>query len=52
MITQDELCVIASWDDLGLGKEEVDGYVEKLLSIVVKITEPGNWDVSATLASG
>jgi len=45
MSSTSELCVIASWDDSGLDKSEVDGYIDKLMGIVERITAPENWDL-------
>ena len=50
MLNTNELCVIASWDDLGLSPEAASSYVEKLLDIVERISKPENWDVPALLA--
>ena len=42
MLSAEELCVLASWDDAQLSLEEVEGYVDNLNKIIQWITQPEN----------
>ncbi|CZR69382.1 related to long-chain-fatty-acid-CoA ligase [Phialocephala subalpina] len=43
MLSADELCVLATWDDAQLSLAEAEGHVESLNKIIQWITTPENW---------
>ena len=43
MLSAEELCVLATWDDAQLNLEEVEGHVESLTKIIQWITQPKSW---------
>lgn len=43
MLSAEELCVLASWDDAQLSLVEVEAHVDSLNKIVQWITQPENW---------
>jgi hypothetical protein len=44
MLSADELCVLAAWDDAQLSQEETEGHVASLNNIIQWMTRPENWD--------
>jgi hypothetical protein len=43
MTSPDELCVLVSWDDAQLSKEETEGHIASLNRIIQWMIEPESW---------
>jgi hypothetical protein len=43
MLSTEELCVLATWDDAQLSLEEVEGHIDSLTKIIQWITQPDSW---------
>ena len=46
MLSSEDLCVAATYDEMQLSAQEVDSHVQSLLGIISKLTEEGNWDLT------
>jgi len=53
MLSPDEVCITAGWDDAQLGLEDMQSNIASFCNIVKRITEPENWNktVGQLLAS-
>jgi hypothetical protein len=44
MLSADELCLLATWDDAQLSVEETEGHLASLNKIIQWMTQPESWE--------
>ena len=43
MLSRDELCVVATWDDAQMSFENAQKCVESLMELIIVMTTPDRW---------